>query len=122
MQAAICLQLEGRSVYLEPFAPGVETQPNHLPWVNPNCTGTDSAPQRLQYIDGIVVWGDTAENAFEKGEQITQTLLQAGFAIKRSKVKRPAQESRFLGRKWQDGRPHIPADVMDKNHCRVSAH
>ena len=89
--------LKRRSVYLEPFAPGVETQPNHLPWVNPNCTGTDSAPQRLQYIDGIVVLGDTAENAFEKGEQIIQILLQAGFAIKRSKVKGPAQEIQFLG-------------------------
>ena len=32
--------LEGRSVYLESFAPGVETQPNQLPWVDPNRIGT----------------------------------------------------------------------------------
>ncbi len=73
-----------------------------------------SAPEHLQYIDDIVVWGDTAEDVFKKGEQIIQILLQAGFAIKRSKVKGPAQEIQFLGIKWQDGRRHIPADVIDK--------
>ena len=73
-----------------------------------------SAPEHLQYIDDIVVWGDTAEDVFERGEQIIQILLQAGFAIKRSKVKGPAQEIQFLGIKWQDGRRHIPADVIDK--------
>ena len=41
-----------------------------------------SAPEHLQYIDDIVVWGDTAEEVFTKGEQIIQILLQAGFAIK----------------------------------------
>ena len=40
-----------------------------------------SAPEHLQYIDDIVVWGDTAEDVFKKGEQIIQILLQAGFAI-----------------------------------------
>ena len=56
-------QLEGRSVYLEPFAPGVETaQP--FATVDPNCTGTVSAPEHLQYIDSIILWGDTAENVF----------------------------------------------------------
>ena len=73
-----------------------------------------SAPEHLQYIDDIVVWGDTAEDVFKKGEQIIQILLQAGFAIKRSKVKGPAQEIQFLGIKWQDGRRHIPMDVVDK--------
>ena len=43
-----------------------------------------SAPEHLQYIDDIVVWGDTAEEVFEKGEQIIQILLQTGFAIKQS--------------------------------------
>ena len=42
-----------------------------------------SAPEHLQYIDDIVVWGDTAEDVFKKGEQIIQILLQAGFAIER---------------------------------------
>jgi len=39
------------------------------------------APQHLQYIDDIV-WGDTAEEVFEKGEKIVQILLEAGFTIK----------------------------------------
>ena len=60
------------------------------------------------------MWGNTASEVFEKGEQVIQILLSAGFAIKRSKVKGPAQEIQFLGVKWQDGRRHIPMDVVDK--------
>ncbi|XP_048786341.1 uncharacterized protein LOC125686417 isoform X3 [Lagopus muta] len=48
------------------------------------------------------------------GERMIQILLSAGFAIKGSKVKGPAQEIQFLGIKWQDGHRHIPTDVMDK--------
>jgi len=55
------------------------------------------APEHLQYIDDIIVRGDTAEEVFEKGEKIVQILLKAGFAIKRSKVKGPAQEIQFWG-------------------------
>ncbi|TRZ08989.1 hypothetical protein HGM15179_018114 [Zosterops borbonicus] len=60
------------------------------------------APDHLQYINDIIVWGNTAEEVFEKGE-IIQILLKAGFAIKQSKVKGPAKEIQFLGLKWQDG-------------------
>ncbi|OWK55432.1 hypothetical protein RLOC_00013784 [Lonchura striata] len=48
------------------------------------------APEHLQYIDDIIVWGSTAAEVFEKGERIIQILLEAGFAIKKSKVKGPA--------------------------------
>ncbi|RMC16257.1 hypothetical protein DUI87_08472 [Hirundo rustica rustica] len=47
------------------------------------------APEHLQYIDDIIVWGNTAMEVFEKGEKIIQILLGAGFAIKKSKVKGP---------------------------------
>ncbi|KAK4827160.1 hypothetical protein QYF61_015114 [Mycteria americana] len=66
------------------------------------------APEHLQYIDDIIVWGNTAEEVFEKGRRIIQMLLKVGFAIKQSKIKGPAQEIQFLGIKWQDGRRHIP--------------
>ncbi|RMB96184.1 hypothetical protein DUI87_27246 [Hirundo rustica rustica] len=72
------------------------------------------APEHLQYIDDIIVWGNTAGEVFEKGEKIIQILLKAGFAIKRSKVKGPAQEIQFLGVKWQDGRRQIPTEVINK--------
>ncbi|GAB0189129.1 hypothetical protein GRJ2_001378200 [Grus japonensis] len=49
------------------------------------------APEHLQYIDDIIVWGNSAEEGSEKGKKIIQILLQAGFAVKRSKVKGPAQ-------------------------------
>ncbi|RMC20012.1 hypothetical protein DUI87_00858 [Hirundo rustica rustica] len=72
------------------------------------------APEHLQYIDDIIVWGNTAMEVFEKGEKIIQILLKAGFAIKQSKVKGPAREIQFLGVKWQDGRQQIPTEVINK--------
>ncbi|XP_010568992.1 PREDICTED: uncharacterized protein LOC104833793 [Haliaeetus leucocephalus] len=72
------------------------------------------APEHLQYIDDIIVWGNEAEEVFEKGKRIIQILLKAGFAIKKSKVKGPAQEIQFLGIKWQDGCRHVPMDVVNK--------
>ncbi|RMC21982.1 hypothetical protein DUI87_02853 [Hirundo rustica rustica] len=72
------------------------------------------APEHLQYIDDIIVWGNTAAEVFEKGEKIIQVLLKAGFAIKQSKVKGPAREIQFLGVKWQDGRQQIPTEVINK--------
>ncbi|RMB89335.1 hypothetical protein DUI87_34316 [Hirundo rustica rustica] len=72
------------------------------------------APEHLQYIDDIIVWGNTAMEVFEKGEKIIQILLKAGFAIKQSKVKGPAREIQFLGVKWQDGRRQIPTEVINK--------
>ncbi|KAK4806863.1 hypothetical protein QYF61_012584 [Mycteria americana] len=71
-------------------------------------------PEHLQYIDDIIVWGNTAEEVFEKGKKIVQILLKASSAIKQSKVKGPAQEIQFLGIKWQDGRRQIPMDVINK--------
>ncbi|GAB0205173.1 hypothetical protein GRJ2_002982900 [Grus japonensis] len=72
------------------------------------------APEHLQYIDDIIVWGTSAEEVSEKGKKIIQILLQAGFAIKRRKVKGPAQEIRFLGIRWHDGRCQIPMDIINK--------
>ncbi|RMB93152.1 hypothetical protein DUI87_30474 [Hirundo rustica rustica] len=72
------------------------------------------APEHLQYIDDIIVWGNTAAEVFEKGKEIIQILLEAGFAIKKSKVKGPAPEIQFLGVKWQDGQRQIPTDVINK--------
>ncbi|RMC15122.1 hypothetical protein DUI87_07303 [Hirundo rustica rustica] len=72
------------------------------------------APEHLQYIDDIIVWGNTAMEVFEKGEKIIQILLKAGFAIKQSKVKGPAREIQFLGVKWQDRRRQIPTEVINK--------
>ncbi|KFW78506.1 hypothetical protein N305_00390, partial [Manacus vitellinus] len=71
------------------------------------------APEHLQYIDDIIIWGDTAEEVSEKGKKIIQILLGAGFAMKKSKVKGPAREIQFLGVKWQDGRRQIPTEVID---------
>ncbi|TRZ08351.1 hypothetical protein HGM15179_018536 [Zosterops borbonicus] len=74
----------------------------------------DKAPEHLQYIDDIIVWGNTAAEVFEKGEKIIQILMEAGFTVKKNKVKGPAREIQFLGVKWQDGRSQIPTDVIHK--------
>ncbi|GAB0199170.1 hypothetical protein GRJ2_002382400 [Grus japonensis] len=72
------------------------------------------APEHLQYIDDIITWGNSADEVSEKGKKIIQIPLQAGFAIKRSKVKGPAQEIQFLGIRWHDGRRQIPMDLINK--------
>ncbi|TRZ13406.1 hypothetical protein HGM15179_013709 [Zosterops borbonicus] len=41
-------------------------------------------------------------------------LLPSSFAIKKSKVKGPAQEIQFLGVKWQDGLCQIPTGVIKR--------
>ncbi|KFO62884.1 hypothetical protein N302_11550, partial [Corvus brachyrhynchos] len=95
---------------------------NRLPQHSPTiCHGLiqtalekGEAPEHLQYIDDIIEWGNTATEVFEKGEKIIQILLEAGFAIKKSKVKGPAREIQFLGVKWQDGRRQIPTEVINK--------
>ncbi|KAF4796688.1 hypothetical protein TURU_082095 [Turdus rufiventris] len=76
--------------------------------------GQGEAPEHLQYIDDIIVWGNTAVEVFEKGETIIRILLGAGFAIKKSKVKGPTREIQFLGVKWQDRRCQMPSEVINK--------
>jgi len=39
------------------------------------------APEHLQYIDDMIVWGDTAEEVFEKGEKIVQILLKTSLSL-----------------------------------------
>ncbi|KFQ81744.1 hypothetical protein N337_13039, partial [Phoenicopterus ruber ruber] len=72
------------------------------------------ALEHLQYIDDIIVWGNTAEVGFEKWKKIMQILLKASFAIKQSKVKGPVQETHFLGIKWQGGCHQIQMDEIKK--------
>ncbi|RMC05628.1 hypothetical protein DUI87_17713 [Hirundo rustica rustica] len=51
---------------------------------------------------------------YVKGVKIIQFLLKASFAIKKSKIKGPAQEIQFLGVKWQDELHQIPTNVINK--------
>ncbi|KAF4794467.1 hypothetical protein TURU_101844 [Turdus rufiventris] len=86
----------------------------HLQPVGKAALEKREVPEHLQYIDDIIVWSNTAMEAFEKREKIIQILVKAGFAIKKSKVKGPAQEIQFLGVKWQYGRHQIPTKVTNK--------
>ncbi|KAJ7414759.1 hypothetical protein BTVI_40275 [Pitangus sulphuratus] len=49
-----------------------------------NLLEKGEAPEHIQYIDDIIVWGDTAKEVFKKGQKIIQILLKAGFTIKKT--------------------------------------
>ncbi|KAK4825458.1 LOW QUALITY PROTEIN: hypothetical protein QYF61_027613 [Mycteria americana] len=103
------------SVPSESTAPGVETV---LPFAVEWHLEQGEAPEHLQYLDDISVWGNTAAEVFEKGKKIVQILLKAGFAIKQSKAKGPAREIQFFGIKWPDGHCQIPMDVINKTTAK----
>lgn len=54
------------------------------------------------------------KKCLRREKRIVQNVLKAGFAIKKSKVRGPAQDIQFLGVKRQDGRRHVPMDVVNK--------
>ncbi|KAF4792227.1 hypothetical protein TURU_123189 [Turdus rufiventris] len=114
VQATVCFHLEGHEVHPEPTAPGWKHSPSIGHGLIQAALEKGEAPEHLQYIDDIIVWGNTAVEVFEKGEKIIQILLGTGFAIKKSKVKGPAREIQFLGVKWKNGQCQIPTEVINK--------
>ncbi|KAJ7412000.1 transient receptor potential cation channel subfamily M member 6 [Willisornis vidua] len=54
-------------------------------------------PELLQYIDDVIMWGNTAGKVFEKGRKIIQILLKASSAKQQSEVVGPAKEIQILG-------------------------
>ncbi|GAB0204117.1 hypothetical protein GRJ2_002877300 [Grus japonensis] len=72
------------------------------------------APEHLQDIDNVIIWGNAAEEVSEKGKKIIQILRKAVFPIRQSKVEGPAQEIQLLGIKWQNSPRQIPMDVINK--------
>lgn len=56
-----------------------------------------------------LVWGNTAEQMFEKRKRTIQIFLKADFAIKQSKVKRSSWEILFWGIMYQDKHHKIAA-------------
>ncbi|GAB0203957.1 macrophage immunometabolism regulator [Grus japonensis] len=70
------------------------------------------APEHLHYIDDIII--------SEKGKKTVQILLKAGFAIKQSKVKGPAQEIQFLRNKMARWTPSDPSGCDQQNSSYVS--
>ncbi|XP_063996211.1 colorectal mutant cancer protein isoform X6 [Pogoniulus pusillus] len=114
LQASVCIHLEMNPVPVQPFASGVETLFNVLSLRDPQCIGEVTAPDHILFIDDIIVWVQTAKEVFKKGNKIIDILLQAGFAIKRDKVKGSAREIQFLGMWCQNSHCYIPQDVINK--------
>ncbi|KAK4824819.1 hypothetical protein QYF61_019669 [Mycteria americana] len=132
-QGPVCFRLEGHPVHLEysTLPQGWKHSPTICHGLIQTALEQGEAPEHLQYIDDIIVWGNTAEEVswfnpsrqlsptqplahspplkpgqevFEKGKKIVQILLKAHFAVNQSRVKEPAQEIHFVGLKWQHGR------------------
>ncbi|RMC09736.1 hypothetical protein DUI87_13523 [Hirundo rustica rustica] len=51
------------------------------------------APEHLQYIDDIIVWGNTAAEVFEKGKKIIQILLEPVSLSRRVKLRHQLMRS-----------------------------
>ncbi|GAB0204053.1 hypothetical protein GRJ2_002870900 [Grus japonensis] len=68
------------------------------------------APEHLQYIDAIIVWGNSAEEVSEKGKKIIQILLQAGFAIKR--MNKGSERAALVGT-WPPARVNPPQEAAE---------
>jgi len=94
VQATVCFLLEGHPVHLESTAPGWKHSPTICHRLIQSAQG--EAPEHLQYVEDIIMWGNIAEVS-EKAEKIVQILLKDTFAIKPSKVKEAAQEIQILG-------------------------
>ncbi|RMB97162.1 hypothetical protein DUI87_26447 [Hirundo rustica rustica] len=75
---------KAHSPFYSPIWPGWKHSPTICHGLIQTALEKDEAPEHLQYIDDIIVWGNTAGEVFEKGGKIIQILLKAGFAIKQS--------------------------------------
>ncbi|TRZ08170.1 hypothetical protein HGM15179_018937 [Zosterops borbonicus] len=69
---------------IECLGSGKTALPSAMEW--PRLLEQGETPKLLQYIDDIIVWGNTAAEVFEKGKKIIQILLKASFALKQSKM------------------------------------
>lgn len=63
--------LEKCQAHSEPTAPGVKHSSSICLEVH-TVLERGETPAHVQYIDNIIVWGNTAKKAFQKGEKIIQ--------------------------------------------------
>ena len=47
----------------------METQPYNLPWADPDFPGMGEAPEHLQFLFEIIMWGNRAD-VLEKGNNL----------------------------------------------------
>ncbi|KAK4806934.1 hypothetical protein QYF61_027301 [Mycteria americana] len=104
VQATVCFHLEGRPVHLELTAPGVETQPYHLPWADPDSTGTRK--KRRVY------------NLWKKG-QATQEDYKGVARLCREKIRRAKAELELnLAAAVKDNKKHFFKYISSKRRAK----
>ncbi|GAB0209671.1 pol-like protein ENS-3 [Grus japonensis] len=67
-----------------------------------------------QYIDDILIGGETSEEVRHTMEGVREKLIILGLDIPSSKCQGPAQEVKFLGVWWIKGAASIPPDALEK--------
>ncbi|TRZ08621.1 hypothetical protein HGM15179_018482 [Zosterops borbonicus] len=75
----VCFHLEMRSVHVDQLPQGWKHSPTICHGLIQVALEKGEAPEHLQYIYDIIVWGNTAAEVFDKGERIIQILLKFGF-------------------------------------------
>ncbi|NXN81012.1 TF26 protein, partial [Bombycilla garrulus] len=67
-----------------------------------------------QYIDDILIGGESQESVQDMMQNIRKTLSDLGLEIPDSKCQGPAQEVKFLGVWWIKGAASVPQDTLKK--------
>ncbi|KFW09677.1 hypothetical protein N327_06301, partial [Fulmarus glacialis] len=78
---------------------------------------TVSLPQNVklyQYIDDILIGGDSSEEVREAATAVWQVLHNAEIEIPPEKCQGPSKEAKFLGTWWIAGSATIPPDTLRK--------
>ncbi|NXA44331.1 TF29 protein, partial [Eudromia elegans] len=67
-----------------------------------------------QYIDDILIGGDSPEKVGKVAKAVWQTLLEADIEVPPGKCQGPSKEVKFLGTWWIAGSAVIPPDTLRK--------
>uniref|UniRef100_K7EZ27 ribonuclease H n=1 Tax=Pelodiscus sinensis TaxID=13735 RepID=K7EZ27_PELSI len=70
--------------------------------------------QMLQYIDDILIGGDTTEEVQQAVDLVKTALENLGLALPPDKCQGPSHEVKFLGAVWMGGRRSVPDDTVQE--------
>lgn len=113
VQYTVWFHMEDCPIHLESTALGVEAD-CHLPW----ALEQGDAPEHQQYLSDIVVWGNTAEELFEKGKK---NLAPSDPSHKTKQGQRNCTRDLVLGGRMPRCASHpYGCDQSDNSHVPTS--
>ncbi|XP_017695280.1 PREDICTED: endogenous retrovirus group K member 8 Pol protein-like [Lepidothrix coronata] len=75
-----------------------------LPNLNPSV-------QIVQYVDDILIHGNTEHETGEVLEKVVDTLKKDGWAVNPKKIQGPATSVKYLGITWHAGKQEVPEQI-----------